>query len=45
MSFSSDVFSIERDGHVATLWLDRPEKRLGETHPPLPRLTRWHRVA
>jgi enoyl-CoA hydratase len=27
MSFSSDVFSIERDGHVATLWLDRPEKR------------------
>jgi enoyl-CoA hydratase/carnithine racemase len=27
MSFSSDVFSIERDGHIATLWLDRPEKR------------------
>ncbi len=27
MSFTSDVFSIERDGHVATLWLDRPEKR------------------
>jgi enoyl-CoA hydratase len=27
MPFSSDVFSIERDGHVATLWLDRPEAR------------------
>ena len=27
MSFSSEVFSIERTGHVATLWLDRPEKR------------------
>jgi enoyl-CoA hydratase len=26
-SFSSDVFAIEVDGHVATLWLDRPEKR------------------
>ena len=26
-SFSSDVLSIEGDGHVATLWLDRPEKR------------------
>ncbi len=26
-SFSSDVLSIETDGHVATLWLDRPEKR------------------
>lgn len=27
MNFSSNVFSIERSGHVATLWLDRPEKR------------------
>ena len=27
MDFSSEVFSIERKGHVATLWLDRPEKR------------------
>ena len=27
MSFSSDVLTIERAGHVATLWLDRPEKR------------------
>src|SRR5664279_5542902 len=26
-SFSSEVLSIEVDGHVATLWLDRPEKR------------------
>jgi enoyl-CoA hydratase len=26
-SFSSDVLSVETDGHVATLWLDRPEKR------------------
>ncbi len=26
-SFRSDVFTIELDGHVATLWLDRPEKR------------------
>ena len=23
----SDVLTLERDGHVATLWLDRPEKR------------------
>lgn len=27
MSFSSDVFTIERAGHVATLWLDNPKKR------------------
>ena len=27
MTFSSDVISIERSGPVATLWLDRPEKR------------------
>ena len=26
-SFSSEVLTIEVDGHVATLWLDRPEKR------------------
>jgi enoyl-CoA hydratase len=26
-SFSSDVLAIELDGQVATLWLDRPEKR------------------
>jgi len=26
-SFASDVLAIEVDGHVATLWLDRPEKR------------------
>lgn len=26
-SFTSDVFAIEVEGHVATLWLDRPEKR------------------
>lgn len=26
-SFASEVLSIEVDGHVATLWLDRPEKR------------------
>lgn len=26
-SFRSDVLTIEIDGHVATLWLDRPEKR------------------
>jgi enoyl-CoA hydratase len=24
---TSEVFSVERDGHVATLWLDRPERR------------------
>ena len=23
----SDVFSVERDGHVATLWLDSPDRR------------------
>ena len=27
MDFSSAVLSIETQGHVATLWLDRPEKR------------------
>lgn len=27
MAFSSDVLSIEKTGAVATLWLDRPEKR------------------
>jgi enoyl-CoA hydratase len=26
-SFRSDVLTIDVDGHVATLWLDRPEKR------------------
>jgi len=26
-SFDSDVLTIEVDGHVATLWLDRPNKR------------------
>jgi enoyl-CoA hydratase len=26
-TFTSKVFSLEVDGHVATLWLDRPEKR------------------
>lgn len=24
---SPDVFSVERDGHVATVWLDNPERR------------------
>lgn len=27
MPFQSDVITLERDGHVATVWLDRPEKR------------------
>jgi enoyl-CoA hydratase len=27
MDFQSDVLTIERDGHVATLWLDNPEAR------------------
>lgn len=27
MPFSSEVFTIERDGSVATLWLDSPERR------------------
>ena len=27
MPFTSDVLAIERDGHVATLWLDSPERR------------------
>jgi enoyl-CoA hydratase len=27
MAFTSDVLTIERDGHVATLWLDNPERR------------------
>jgi enoyl-CoA hydratase len=32
MNFSSPVLSIEIDGHVATLWLDRPEKRNAMSH-------------
>jgi len=27
MSVESSVLSVERDGHVATLWLDNPERR------------------
>ncbi len=27
VAFSSDVLTVEADAHVATLWLDRPEKR------------------
>jgi enoyl-CoA hydratase len=27
MGFRSDVLTIERDGHVATLWLDDPDRR------------------
>ncbi len=27
MELHSDVLSLERDGHVATLWLDRPDAR------------------
>lgn len=27
MSFSSQVLTLEVNGHIATLWLDRPEKR------------------
>ena len=34
MSFSSDVLSIERNGAVGTLWLDRPDKR-NAMSPPL----------
>ena len=26
MDFSSDVITIKKDGHIATVWLDRPEK-------------------
>ena len=26
MDFSSDVITIEKDGHIATVWLDRPDK-------------------
>jgi enoyl-CoA hydratase len=27
MTTASEVFSVERDGHVATLWLDSPDRR------------------
>lgn len=27
MAFSSDVLTLEREGHVATIWLDRPDAR------------------
>ena len=26
MDFSSDVITIEKQGHIATIWLDRPDK-------------------
>jgi enoyl-CoA hydratase len=26
MDFSSDVITIEKDGHITTVWLDRPDK-------------------
>ena len=32
MEFSSSVLTIEISGHVATLWLDRPEKRNAMSH-------------
>jgi enoyl-CoA hydratase len=32
MAFSSDVLSVERNGPVGTLWLDRPEKRNAMIH-------------
>ncbi len=32
MDFSSAVLTIETQGHVATLWLDRPEKRNAMSH-------------
>ena len=40
MSFSSSVLTLEIDGHIATLWLDRPQKRnamSGEVVADLPR--------
>ena len=33
MAFSSDVLTLERSGSVATLWLDRPEKRNAMSQP------------
>src|SRR5947207_8124170 len=27
MPATSDVLTVERDGHVATLWLDNPDRR------------------
>ncbi|MCH2169666.1 enoyl-CoA hydratase-related protein [Myxococcota bacterium] len=33
MAFSSDVLTLERSGPVATLWLDRPEKRNAMSQP------------
>ena len=32
MEFSNSVLSIEVDNHIATLWLDRPEKRNAMSH-------------
>jgi enoyl-CoA hydratase len=32
MSFSSSVLTLEIEDHVATLWLDRPEKRNAMSH-------------
>ncbi len=34
MDFSSEVLSLEKSGHVATLWLDRPDKR-NAMNPPM----------
>jgi enoyl-CoA hydratase len=32
MAFSSSVLTLETSGHIATLWLDRPEKRNAMSH-------------
>jgi enoyl-CoA hydratase len=40
MNFSSSVLSIEVNGHVATLWLDRPEKRNAMSQEMVADLTR-----
>ena len=32
MAFSNSVLSIEIKDHIATLWLDRPEKRNAMSH-------------
>jgi enoyl-CoA hydratase len=32
MAFSSAVLTLETTGHIATLWLDRPEKRNAMSH-------------
>ncbi len=40
MDFTSDVITIEKTGHIATVWLDRPEKHNAMNNPVIADLGR-----